>query len=56
MNLSPKRVSPAEKEVQSYATDASIVQVAKTELQFLSTSLPPGVGLTIDNSGVDTAR
>ena len=56
MDLSRKRVSSAEKEVQFYATDASTAQLARTELQSFSKSLPPGVGLTIYSAGADTER
>jgi hypothetical protein len=56
MDLSRERVSSAEKQVQFYATDASTAKKVRPELQSFRNSLPPGVKLTIYDSGVDTAR
>jgi len=56
MDLSRKRVSSAESEVQFYATDASTAGKLQPELQSFSKTLPPGVKLTIYNPTVGTAQ
>ncbi|MGO9778134.1 MAG: hypothetical protein ACLQGT_01760 [Terracidiphilus sp.] len=47
MDLSRERVSPAQTEVQFYATDNATASLLQPELQSFSKSLPPGVKLTI---------
>lgn len=56
MDLSRERVSPAEREVQFYATDTPTASEARLELQSFSKSLPPGVKLTIYSPTMGTAR
>jgi hypothetical protein len=47
MDLSRNRITPAEAEVQFYATDAFTANKLLPELQSFSISLPPGVKLKI---------
>jgi len=47
MKLSRQRVSPAEAEVQFYATDSTTARQLLSELESFSKSLPPGVNLII---------
>jgi hypothetical protein len=56
MDLSRERVSSAQSEVQFYAADGSTAQMARTELQSFSKSLPPGVKLKIYGASAVTAR
>ena len=56
MDLSRERVSSDQKEVQFYATDAATTGKVRAELHSFSTSLPPGVKLTIYEPTVETAH
>jgi hypothetical protein len=56
MDLSRRRVSSAESEVQFYATDASTASKLQPELQNFSKTVPPGVKLTIYNPAEGTAQ
>jgi hypothetical protein len=53
MELSRLRVSPAEAEVQFYATDSTTARQLHSELESFSKSLPPGVKLTIYSYAAD---
>jgi hypothetical protein len=50
MNLSRLRISPAESEVQFYATDAKAVDTVHPELVAFSKSLPPRIRMKIYSS------
>jgi hypothetical protein len=56
MDLSRERISPDQKEVQFYATDASTATKLRPELQSFSKILPPRVKLTIYNPAANASR